>query len=159
MFQTEETQDQSVSRPDEVRICSSGNIIYVNLTVLKQRTLELLAKLPQVMESLVRLWGPPTTLLSKLKAPRSLALDFSKDETHNRFAIQDQIVHILEPLFAAFPTRFVMAILQIWRFSPSGAVQQGTSQAPTEFSQTVRSSFQVAKTAHSLNSANLFNIL
>jgi len=85
----------------------------------------LLSRLPIIIESLVRLWGPPTTFLSKLKTGRSLALDFSKDETHNRYAIQDQIIHIVEPLFSAFPTRFLMAILQLWKFSPTAALHQG----------------------------------
>jgi hypothetical protein len=49
-----------------------------------------------------------------------LAVEFSKDETHNRYALQDLVLQMIEPLYLHFPTRFLVAILHLWKFTPHG---------------------------------------
>jgi hypothetical protein len=54
----------------------------------------LLQKLPAVVESLIRVWGPPSIGHGKASKGLGLAVEFSSDETHNRYALQDQVLHV-----------------------------------------------------------------
>eukprot|EP01133_Synstelium_polycarpum_P019050 gene19050-22806_t len=71
---------------------------------------ELFKDLAGIIAPLLRVWGPPKSTSNKI----SISTDVSSD-THNKFAIQDLVIHILDPFFAKYPSQFVGALVDIWQ--------------------------------------------
>eukprot|EP01127_Copromyxa_protea_P018632 TRINITY_DN5906_c0_g1_i1.p1 TRINITY_DN5906_c0_g1~~TRINITY_DN5906_c0_g1_i1.p1 ORF type:complete len:1867 (-),score=303.28 TRINITY_DN5906_c0_g1_i1:19-5106(-) len=75
----------------------------------------LLACLPRIVLVLVSLWNLPS--------PNDTAVsqqftDFSKEATHNKYALQDQITSILEPIMKMYPLATCEAFINSWSFDP-----------------------------------------
>jgi len=92
-------------------------------------------KLPELMSTIIKIWGAPSPSLKSNTISKSPSLrtkkwlmsnnddntyGFSQDESHNRYALQDQIISILETFFDISPMEFVLAMLEDWTFSPYG---------------------------------------
>ncbi|GAM27983.1 hypothetical protein SAMD00019534_111590 [Acytostelium subglobosum LB1] len=73
---------------------------------------ELLDDLPNIITPLIKLWGSPKSAQSKI----SMSTDVSSD-THNKYAIQDLIIHIFDPLMTKYPMQFISSIIEVWQKS------------------------------------------
>lgn len=101
----------------------------------------LLQKLPVVVEALIRVWGPPSIGHGKVSKGLGLVVEFSSDETHNRYGLQDQVLHvriirnnlvlkkvllalfqIMELLYTNFPTRLLTSAMYLWRFNVADSI-------------------------------------
>ncbi len=93
----------------------------------------LLLEFPSILHSLIKVWGTPQGN-SSVKASASMiavvvstmlhievtipqtpqTLPFSQEgEIHNKYAIQDQILHILEPLMAHYPAAILASMMSL----------------------------------------------
>jgi len=63
---------------------------------------ELFKILPMTLRGLLKLWG---------SEERS---DSTPDELHNKYTVQDHITHILDPIFAKFPTELLFSVCCLW---------------------------------------------
>lgn len=86
----------------------------------------ILQKLPDLMATLIKLWGPPSigqkseTGKKKLNSNTTGEDYYTVHETHNRYALQDQIVSILECFFDKAPSKFIVSMMSGWEYSPLG---------------------------------------
>ncbi|GAM26111.1 hypothetical protein SAMD00019534_092860 [Acytostelium subglobosum LB1] len=99
------------------------------LTPLGKVRDELFKDLAGIITPLVKLWGPPKTAsLGKM----SMSTDVSSD-THNKYAIQDMILHVLDPLATKYPTQLVGAVIDIWQMTDfNNAESQSTRKVMME---------------------------
>ena len=75
----------------------------------------LIGQLSDIIRCALKAWGPPTTIQSRSKRVLSGEIPrLSPDETHNRYALQEELLHLLEPLYGLAPNRFLHAILLNW---------------------------------------------
>jgi hypothetical protein len=70
---------------------------------------ELFKILPMTLRGLLKLWG------SEEKS------DVTPDELHNKYIVQDHITHILDPIFAKFPTELLFSVCCLWEQDKSNA--------------------------------------
>lgn len=102
-------------------------------TVQSEIKKSLIKELPSILESLLKAWGTPSTNLA-IASPSSSTVSttlsssasakakelsnmiiFTQDgEVHNKYAIQDQIVHIIDPIMAVFPNQLLHSMLVLW---------------------------------------------
>ncbi|EGG15782.1 hypothetical protein DFA_10625 [Cavenderia fasciculata] len=84
----------------------------ISLTPIGKVRDDIFHDLPAIISPLLKIWGPPKSTLSKI----SISTDVSSD-THNKYAIQDLVIHILDPLMSKYPTQFIGAIVELWQRS------------------------------------------
>eukprot|EP01132_Coremiostelium_polycephalum_P011391 gene11391-13950_t len=81
-----------------------------SLTPIGQVRNDIFNVLADIIAPLLRIWGPPRSTSTKM----SISTDVSYD-THNKFAIQDLIIHILDPFMSKYPTQLISSIVEIWQ--------------------------------------------
>ncbi|EGC34706.1 hypothetical protein DICPUDRAFT_98134 [Dictyostelium purpureum] len=93
----------------------------VTLTPIGQVRKDIFAVLADVFSPFLKIWGQPK---SSGQNKISISTDVSSD-THNKFAIQDLILHILDPFMLKYPQQFIEAMVELWQrneVSPSIAM-------------------------------------
>ena len=60
---------------------------------------------------------PPKKVLNNFTTSLALVSDLfsNSDEIHNKYAIQDHIIQVLDPLITSFPQPFLSCLLQFWK--------------------------------------------
>jgi hypothetical protein len=77
----------------------------------------LLQEFPNVLQALIRLWGSPTSISTTTNTTyySTTSNPFSKEgEVHNKYAIQDQILQILNPLILKYPYPILTSMLTLF---------------------------------------------
>jgi len=113
----DETQTPTTRGPLGVRMFDFVKDVFtsdidnsVSLTPLGLVRNDIFAIMSDIIHPLVKIWGQPRSASNKI----SFSTDLSSD-THNKFAIQDLIVHILDPFMSKYPNQFIEAMVDIWQ--------------------------------------------
>jgi hypothetical protein len=90
--------------------------------IMKDVKESLLRELPLVFQSIIKLWELPQASSDNTSATLSRSSSTSaivekwggEGEVHNKYSLQDQILHILEPLLQHHPVNFMDSLLSFW---------------------------------------------
>ncbi|KAM9973485.1 hypothetical protein ACTFIW_010579 [Dictyostelium discoideum] len=83
----------------------------VSLTPIGHVRKDIFNVLADIFQPFLKIWGQPK---SSTSSKISMSTDVSSD-THNKFAIQDLIIHILDPFMTKYPQQFIEAIVELWQ--------------------------------------------